>query len=61
MEVEKRIASASKAFGALRQAVFKDAHLSVNTKRQEYKACVLSVLLYMAVNAGFHSEDISES
>ena len=46
VEVEKRIASASKAFGALRQAVFKDAHLSVNTKRQVYKACVLSVLLY---------------
>ena len=45
-EVEKRIASASKAFGALRQAVFKDAHLSVKTKRQVYKACVLSVLLY---------------
>ena len=48
VEVEKKIASASKAFGALRQAVFKDAHLSVNTKRQVYKACVLSVLLYVS-------------
>ena len=46
VEVDKRIASASKAFGALRQAVFKDAHLSENSKRQVYKACVLSVLLY---------------
>ena len=33
VEIEKRLASASKAFGALRQAVFKDAHLSLNTKR----------------------------
>ena len=45
-EIEKRLASASKAFGALRQAVFNDAHLSLNTKRQVYRACVLSVLLY---------------
>lgn len=46
IDVEKRLASASKAFGALRQAVFKDAHLSVITKRHIYRACVLSVLLY---------------
>ena len=45
-EVDKRIANASKAFGALHQAVFKDAHLSINTKRKVYKACVLSVLMY---------------
>ena len=43
---EKHIANASKAFGALRQAVFKDAHLSTNTKRKVYQACVLSVLIY---------------
>ena len=46
VEVDKRIANASKAFGALRRAVFKDAHLSVATKRSVYRACVLSVLLY---------------
>ena len=46
VEIEKRLASSSKAFGALWQAVFKDAHLSLNTKRQVYRACVLSVLLY---------------
>ena len=46
MEVDKRIANASKAFGALRRAVFKDDHLSVVTKRNVYRACVLSVLLY---------------
>ena len=46
VEIEKRSASASKAFGALQQAVFKDAHLSLNTNRQVYRACVLSVLFY---------------
>lgn len=45
-EVDKRIANASKAFGALRYAVFKDAHLSVYTKRKVYQACVLPVLMY---------------
>ena len=45
-EVNKRIANAFKAFGALRQAVFNDRHLSVLTKRLIYQACVLSVLLY---------------
>ena len=46
IEVDKRIAYALKAFGALRRAVFKDTHLSVTTKRSVYRACVLSVLLY---------------
>ena len=41
----KCIASASRAFGALRQAVFKDDNLSVVTKRKVYQACVLSVLM----------------
>ena len=45
-EVDRRIANASKAFGALRPAVFNDRNLNVNTKRQVYQACVLSVLLY---------------
>lgn len=45
-EIDKRIASASKAFGALRQPVFKDNNLSVTTKRRIYQACVMSVLLY---------------
>ena len=46
-EVDRRIASASKAFGTLRRAVFKDS----KTKRSVYNACVMSV----AVNAGYHS------
>ena len=47
-EIDKRIANAFKAFGALRQAVFRDNNLSVTTKRLIYQACVLSVLLYGA-------------
>ena len=45
IEVNKRIVNASKAFGALRKAVFKDKHLTVATKRRIYIACVFSVLL----------------
>ena len=45
-EVDKRIANVSKAFGAPVRAVFKDAHLTVASKRHVYGACVLSVLLY---------------
>ena len=40
------IACVSKAFGALRQAVFGDKNLNISTKRRVYQACVLSVLLY---------------
>jgi hypothetical protein len=45
-EVDYRIAKASKAFGALRRAVFKDSNLTITTKRRVYEACVLSILLY---------------
>ena len=45
-EIDRRIANASKAFGALRQPVFCDKILSIHTKRKIYQACVLSVLLY---------------
>ncbi len=43
-DVERRIAQASRAFGALRKAVFLDRNL--RQKRKVYEACVLSVLLY---------------
>ena len=43
-DVDRRISSASKAFGALCQAVFKDCNLTITTKWQVYQACVLSVL-----------------
>ena len=45
-EVEKCISATSRAFGALRRAVFQDRTLSVLTKRLVYQACVLNVLLY---------------
>ena len=46
LDVERRIAQASKAFGALRKSVLLDHDLKVITKRKVYQACVLSVLLY---------------
>ena len=46
VDVERRISQASRAFGALRKAVFQDKNLSLVTKRKVYQACVLSVLLY---------------
>ena len=46
VDVDRRVAQASKAFGALRKAVFLDKNLSLRTKRKPYNACVLSVLLY---------------
>ena len=48
MDVDRRVAQASKAFGALRKAVFLNKNLSLETKRKLYNACVLSVLLYGA-------------
>ena len=48
VDVGRRIAQASKAFGALRKSVFLDKTLSLCTKRKVYNACVLSVLLYGA-------------
>ena len=41
-EVDMRIASASRAFGALRQPISEDPDLSITTKRYIYRACVLS-------------------
>jgi len=47
-DVEKRVTQASKAFGALRRAVFLDKDLTLSTKRKVYQGYVLSVLLYGA-------------
>ncbi len=44
--MERRIALASRAFGALRKAFFLDRNLRLDTKRRIYQACVLYVLLY---------------
>ena len=45
-EVDRHLAGASRAFGALRHAVFNDSNLTITTKRKVYQSCVLSVLLY---------------
>ena len=44
-DIKRRIAEASKAFGAL-QKVFTDRSLSLSSKRHLYMACVSSILLY---------------
>ena len=48
VDTRSRIASASRAFGALRRSVFDDGDLSLATKRMVYDACVASLLLYGA-------------
>ena len=48
VEIDCRIAKASRAFGCLRKPIFQDRNLSIATKRQVYRAVVLSVLLYGA-------------
>ena len=46
VDVSRRLAQASKAFGTLHKAVFGNKDLTLETKRDIYQACVLSVLLY---------------
>ena len=48
VDTRSRIASASRAFGAVRRSVFDDGDLSLATKRMVYDACVASLLLYGA-------------
>ena len=45
-DIDRRTAHASRAFGALRKAVFNNKDLRLETKHKVYQACVLSVLLY---------------
>ena len=45
-DIERGIGQASRAFSALRKAVFLDKNLKLETKRKVYQVCVLSVLLY---------------
>ena len=49
MEIDCRVAKAARAFGCLRRPIFQDRNLSVATKRQVYRAVVVSVLLYGAI------------
>ena len=45
-EVETRIGKASMTFGYLQKSIFQNHRLVVRTKREVYRATVLSVLLY---------------
>ena len=47
-EVVARLAKASRAFGCLRSAIFRSQRISVATKREVYRAVILSTLLYGA-------------
>ena len=40
VEIDCRIAKASRAFGCLRKPIFQDRNLSIATKRQVYRAVV---------------------
>ena len=44
-DTDRRLAQASRAFGALRKPVFNNRDLKLDTKCRIYQACVLSVLL----------------
>ena len=48
IKVDCRIAKAYRAFDCLRKPIVQDRNLSIATKRQVYRAVVLSVLLYGA-------------
>ena len=45
VDVENRIAKASKASGDLRRAVFLDKNLSLRPKRNVYQVCIFAVLM----------------
>ena len=48
LDLDDKIARASRAFGALKKSVFWDSSLSLVTKEVVYQAVVLDVLLYTA-------------
>ena len=60
LEVDCRIAKASKTLGALRKAVFEDKNLTTLTKRKVYDACVLSTLLYSSESRSHFKKHLQE-
>lgn len=48
IDVDSRIASAGKAFGALRGCVFASTHINTKAKSAVYQALILNILLYGA-------------
>ena len=48
IDVDSRIESAGKAFGALRGCIFSSTHINVAAKRAVYEVLILAILLYGA-------------
>ena len=59
-EVACRIAKASRVFGSLRNAIFMNRTFSVSTKRNVYKAVVVSILLYGAETWTIKAPDLQQ-
>ena len=59
-DVSTRIGKASRAFGCLQWFIFRNHHLSTATKREVYKATVLSVLLYGAETWAIKSHNMRQ-
>lgn len=57
-KTDRRINIAFRAFGALCKGVHKDRNLHINTKQMVYQTCALCC---MALNAGHHYADTSDS
>ena len=57
-DVERRVAKASRAFGALRRTVFKEKDLTLKTKRLVYRPVVLGILLYDAETWAMNSKRV---
>jgi len=45
-DIQSRVKSATKAFGALSQCVFRNPHITMKAKKTTYEALVLSIMLY---------------
>ena len=65
-EGDSRVAKAAKAFGSMRNSIFRNTSLSISAKRKVYQAAILPVMLYGAETwpvkvvhqrrlAGFHN------
>ena len=57
-EVKCRIGKAARAFGCLQRPVFRNRHFSAETKKNVYRAVVLSVLLYGAETWAVKAESV---
>ena len=49
-DVDRRVTSATGAFGALRKSIFDSRHIALSTKKTVYLTLVVNILLYGAEN-----------